>query len=844
MPNSAPRIPEDHPAVEELAKRSYMNWYSGRGEVPTWEAATAEARRPFVKEAIEILAEIQPHLYQLFLEQDEQKLGSEESDWPEHTIVRFQVGARAEVGDNFMYGISFDPEKVDRYDESETYVPKGRFKARLAVEEVAREKAERELEQVRAAGLRELRDALHAAGVINAEEVEDDPGELVEAIRAFVAEREQVEERWKDAERLCGVACNERDVAEKQLNQVREEVERLGERAEALDDFRSDEANPLDERHQAEGARGALAESIKRLTAILDSSPSLSGDGGSSGVGGQFTLRTDDAGKRWEVIDSPDVIFDGEEVVVEDVSAFRGRLCSLLGEIYEVGSIPDTDEVGAPQEIDGPALWSAIDALNAEIESPRATANFGDVKERGEEGGCERPPAGWRCTRGAGHDGPCAAVPTAEGDARLEAATAAARAWMVDHDLDGFWFGSLAADVVAATDRAVLSDESIRELTKQIVEGSDGEVISLPYATVRDALANVLHVDLTQQSSTTSNSLSRVPGDREKLRELLLATADKVEEELGLCVTCGQWKPGVVCVEDDGDPLCPGCIAIRADELEEAAKQRFIADRKPDLPDIEWEELSEAERASYRSTSTQPVSPQPDSTTRLSEDGQPQLSDEDREELERIATICKGESIGPADVWDRAAAFLRKLASQPQQQPEKRELGGMAKVQARVNELRRDALSTGDTRAISVINRVQEALDATGIRGDLICSTCGRLDGRPHNADCAFAKEERQQHGEVEEDAGVVPEWETVAVADIAEGDTLRIGYWSRQVGRTKVIREVVGIPVPGAAFLLRDNSGESDQDYQWTPDDSETVERRPQHHVPTKGEGGGSNGG
>lgn len=25
---------------------------------------------------------------------------------------------------------------------------------------------------------------------------------------------------------------------------------------------------------------------------------------------------------------------------------------------------------------------------------------------------CQVPPPGWRCTRGAGHDGPCAAVPT------------------------------------------------------------------------------------------------------------------------------------------------------------------------------------------------------------------------------------------------------------------------------------------------------------------------------------------------------------------------------------------------------------------------------------------------
>ncbi len=42
----------------------------------------------------------------------------------------------------------------------------------------------------------------------------------------------------------------------------------------------------------------------------------------------------------------------------------------------------------------------------------------------------------------------------------------------------------------------------------------------------------------------------------------------------------------------------------------------------------------------------------------------PTLSDEDREGLEKIALICARESIGPLDVWDRHAAFLRKLASQ------------------------------------------------------------------------------------------------------------------------------------------------------------------------------------
>lgn len=38
----------------------------------------------------------------------------------------------------------------------------------------------------------------------------------------------------------------------------------------------------------------------------------------------------------------------------------------------------------------------------------------------------------------------------------------------------------------------LLSDEKVREITKQIVEGSDGEVLSLPYSVVRDAITDVL----------------------------------------------------------------------------------------------------------------------------------------------------------------------------------------------------------------------------------------------------------------------------------------------------------------------------------------------------------------
>jgi hypothetical protein len=49
----------------------------------------------------------------------------------------------------------------------------------------------------------------------------------------------------------------------------------------------------------------------------------------------------------------------------------------------------------------------------------------------------------------------------------------------------------LAAQLVRPS---TLTDEAVKEVTKQIVEGADGEVISLPYAVVRDALEGVFGV--------------------------------------------------------------------------------------------------------------------------------------------------------------------------------------------------------------------------------------------------------------------------------------------------------------------------------------------------------------
>lgn len=52
---------------------------------------------------------------------------------------------------------------------------------------------------------------------------------------------------------------------------------------------------------------------------------------------------------------------------VQEGPGLKARLEERLAAIYEVGSIPDTDDVGAPQDIDGPALWRAVDALQREV---------------------------------------------------------------------------------------------------------------------------------------------------------------------------------------------------------------------------------------------------------------------------------------------------------------------------------------------------------------------------------------------------------------------------------------------------------------------------------------------
>ena len=71
-------------------------------------------------------------------------------------------------------------------------------------------------------------------------------------------------------------------------------------------------------------------------------------------------------------------------------------------------------------------------------------SDAGSTTRSGGEGvrACQVPPPGWRCTRAASHDGPCAAIP--DGDLQNEIADA------LDDSLDMDWTGRVGARAVMA----------------------------------------------------------------------------------------------------------------------------------------------------------------------------------------------------------------------------------------------------------------------------------------------------------------------------------------------------------------------------------------------------------
>ena len=58
-----------------------------------------------------------------------------------------------------------------------------------------------------------------------------------------------------------------------------------------------------------------------------------------------------------------------------------------------------------------------VDAVQQQWESSSALQDLFDDEADNE---CDGPPVGWRCTRGKGHDGPCAAIACPEDVAFVE----------------------------------------------------------------------------------------------------------------------------------------------------------------------------------------------------------------------------------------------------------------------------------------------------------------------------------------------------------------------------------------------------------------------------------------
>lgn len=82
----------------------------------------------------------------------------------------------------------------------------------------------------------------------------------------------------------------------------------------------------------------------------------------------------------------------------------------------------------------------------------------------------------------------------------------------------------------------LLSDETIREITKQIVEGSDGEVISLPFATVRDALIDSLAPEPVEEPEK-DDALKK------RLEERVLRTPEPTPKQEALMEEFGDEMP-------------------------------------------------------------------------------------------------------------------------------------------------------------------------------------------------------------------------------------------------------------------------------------------------------------
>lgn len=83
-----------------------------------------------------------------------------------------------------------------------------------------------------------------------------------------------------------------------------------------------------------------------------------------------------------------------------------------------------------------------------------------DARDRG----CRVPPEGWWCSREKGHEGPCAARPTSQGDPLVDLI----RNWMMSEDYPvSQWERDFAAAIRALSDQPDSSNEGLAELLRE-----------------------------------------------------------------------------------------------------------------------------------------------------------------------------------------------------------------------------------------------------------------------------------------------------------------------------------------------------------------------------------------
>jgi hypothetical protein len=127
---------------------------------------------------------------------------------------------------------------------------------------------------------------------------------------------------------------------------------------------------------------------------------------------------------------------DGHITFHEGKPAYRGRVEFILDtnvattaiQFRGVSALQELDEATTITKMEHPNLMcDQTEALSADPEIVAKCAELSrqdaeraqDAKMRAyaasQRSVCDRPPPGWRCTRAAGHEGPCAAVAVASG---------------------------------------------------------------------------------------------------------------------------------------------------------------------------------------------------------------------------------------------------------------------------------------------------------------------------------------------------------------------------------------------------------------------------------------------